>query len=77
LGIPTEKAYLELYYQTRKRPGGELTEFHVAFSAFRFAVIFEGIAGRARAKNAAAENAGEVGELSLRFARLGMEIIGG
>ncbi len=37
--------------------------FHFAFAMFRFAVIFEGIAARAAAGNAAAEDAHEAGEL--------------
>ncbi|MDB5533047.1 MAG: putative kinase, aminoglycoside phosphotransferase family, partial [Hyphomicrobiales bacterium] len=36
---------------------------------FRFAVIFEGIAARARAGNAAGGNAAEVAHLALNFAR--------
>ena len=37
------------------------TTFHLVFSLFRFAVILEGIAARAKAGNAAAENAAQVG----------------
>jgi aminoglycoside phosphotransferase (APT) family kinase protein len=47
--------------------------FHHAFALFRFAVIFEGIAARALAGNAAAENAAEVGKLSARFAARAIE----
>jgi len=36
------------------------------------AVIFEGIAARARSGNAAADNAAEVGELSVVFVRRGV-----
>jgi aminoglycoside phosphotransferase (APT) family kinase protein len=75
-GVPSESDYLDHYYGCRRWAVGKMTEFHVAFSVFRFAVIFEGIAGRARANNAAAANATEVGDLSLRYARLGMEIAG-
>ena len=43
---------------------------------FRFAVIFEGIAARARAGNAASADAAAVGELSIAFARRGLASIG-
>jgi hypothetical protein len=41
----------------------------MAFALFRFAVIFEGIAGRAKAGNAADADASKVGPLSARFAQ--------
>ena len=44
---------------------------------FRLAVIFEGIAARAKSGIATAENAAEVGELSVVFARRAIEAIGG
>ena len=43
--------------------------FHLAFALFRFAVIFEGIAARAKQGNASGDNAKEVGRLSAVFAR--------
>jgi hypothetical protein len=45
------------------------------FALFRFAVIFEGIAVRARTGNAAADNAASVGELAPIFARRAVEAI--
>lgn len=76
LGIPSEAEWVAGYWSGRRQaPHAELTPFHVAFALFRFAVIFEGIAARARAGTAAAENAAEVGELSLAFARRGVEAI--
>jgi aminoglycoside phosphotransferase (APT) family kinase protein len=77
LGIPTEAAYLAHYYRSRRQPVAPLQPFHTAFALFRFAVIFEGIAARARRGTAAAANAASVGELSLAFARLGAELIPG
>jgi aminoglycoside phosphotransferase (APT) family kinase protein len=74
LGIPDEQEYLDVYYRLAGRSTG-VTPFHLVFSLFRFAVILEGIAGRARAGNAAAENAAEVGDLSVAFARRATEII--
>ena len=52
-----------------------MTTFHLAFALFRWAVIFEGIAARARAGNAAAENAAETGRLAAAFARRAAELV--
>lgn len=77
LGIPSEAEYLEHYYRHRRRgSGARVGTFHLAFAMFRFAVIFEGIAARARAGTAAAANAADVGELSAAFARRGVALIG-
>ncbi len=77
LGIPSEAEYLEWYYEARRTPVPALQPFHVAFAMFRFAVIFEGIAARARAGTAASENAATVGDLSMVFARRGLEALAG
>ena len=74
LGIPTQGEYLECYYKAAGRTSGVET-FHLVFSLFRFAVILEGIAARAKAGNAAAENAAQVGDLSVAFARRAVELI--
>ena len=76
LGIPGEAEYLRRYYRLSGRGDG-VTAFHFAFSLFRLAVIFEGIAARAAAGNAAAANAGEVGALAAAFARRAMEFVDG
>jgi len=76
LGIPTEAEYVAAYFARRRDPGEGLTPFHMAFACFRFAVIFEGIAARARAGTAAGADAAKVGELSLAFAHRGLEAIG-
>ncbi len=73
LGIPAEAEFLERYYTTRRTAVAPLTPFHVAFAMFRFAVIFEGIAARARAGTAAGSDAARVGDLSIAFARRGVE----
>nr|WP_256476418.1 phosphotransferase family protein [Siccirubricoccus soli] len=75
LGIPAEDEFVAHYYASRRRPAPRLQPFHLAFAMFRFAVIFEGIAARARAGTAAAANAAQVGELSVAFARRGLECI--
>ena len=41
----------------------------MVFALFRFAVIFEGVAARAKAGNAAAENAADVAHLAINFAK--------
>jgi len=76
LGIPDEGAYLERYYAAAGRAERALP-FHFAFALFRFAVIFEGIAARAAAGNAAAADAVEAGRLGPAFARRGVEIMEG
>jgi aminoglycoside phosphotransferase (APT) family kinase protein len=74
LGIPTEAEHLADYYRLSpvREPVGV---FHFAFALFRFAVIFEGIAARAAAGNAVADNAEAVGVLGLSLARRAMELI--
>jgi aminoglycoside phosphotransferase (APT) family kinase protein len=68
LGIPTQQEYAVRYYAAA-RSEVRLQPFHGAFALFRWSVIFEGIAARAKAGNAAADNAATVGELSRVFAR--------
>ncbi|MDO8706585.1 MAG: hypothetical protein Q7J84_16740 [Sulfuricaulis sp.] len=74
LGLPSQAAYLVRY----RAAGGhdeELTPFHLAFSLFRMAVIFEGIKSRAKAGTAAAGNAAEMGALAGKFAQRAVELI--
>ncbi|MBW8270428.1 phosphotransferase family protein [Caldovatus aquaticus] len=76
LGMPTEQEFVAHYLASRRRgPVAPPGTFHIAFALFRFAVIFEGIAARARAGTAAAADAAEVGDLSMAFARIGVETI--
>lgn len=76
LGIPSKDEYLGHYYSLTGRPADQQASlFHYAFSLFRFAVIFEGIAARAAAGNAAADNAAEVGQLGTALARRAVEMI--
>jgi aminoglycoside phosphotransferase (APT) family kinase protein len=74
LGIPSEQQYVARYCERTGRADG-ITPFHLAFSMFRFAVIFEGIAGRARAGIAASADAEEVGKLSIVYARRACALI--
>ena len=76
LGIPAESEYIETYMR-HARHGARLLPFHLAFALFRFAIIFEGIAARARQGNASGDNAREVGRLSEVFARRAVDVIEG
>ncbi len=68
LGIPSLELFTGLY-AGRARHGVALQPFHLAFALFRWAVIFEGIAARAKAGNASGGNAAETGRLASAFAR--------
>lgn len=75
-GIPDEGAFVARYFRDApERPS--LRRFHVAFALFRFAVIFVGIADRARAGNAASPDAARLGPLAERFARRALEVADG
>ncbi|AMJ63420.1 phosphotransferase family protein [Bosea sp. PAMC 26642] len=74
LGIPTQAEYIERYCAAAGRAGGP-GRFHLAFSLFRFAVILDGIAARARSGNAAAENAVAVGAMAESFALRAQAVI--
>jgi len=76
LGLPAESEFLAAYAAASGEPASILP-FHHAFALFRFAVIFEGIAARAKAGNAAAADAAELGHLSERFAARAIEVIEG
>jgi aminoglycoside phosphotransferase (APT) family kinase protein len=67
LGIPGLSEY-ETDYAAEARHGRRLTPFHMAFALFRWSVIFEGIAARAKAGTAADENAAQTGRLAAAFA---------
>ncbi len=74
-GIPAQEEFVAHY----QRCGGHaepLQPFHLAFSMFRFAVILEGVAARARAGNAASNDAADVGAQASAFARRAVEIVG-
>jgi aminoglycoside phosphotransferase (APT) family kinase protein len=70
LGIPARDDYVARYCARTGRADG-ITNFHLAFACFRFAVIFEGIAKRAEIGTAAGANAAQVGRLSVDYARCG------
>jgi aminoglycoside phosphotransferase (APT) family kinase protein len=70
LGIPSRHDYVARYCARTGRAEG-ITNFHLAFACFRFAVIFEGIAKRAEIGTAAGADAAQVGKLSVDYARRG------
>jgi aminoglycoside phosphotransferase (APT) family kinase protein len=70
LGIPSRDDYVARYCARTGRGAG-ITNFHLAFACFRFAVIFEGIAKRAEIGTAAGADAATVGRLSVDYARRG------
>ncbi len=74
LGIPTEAEFVARY-MSHGVVDAPLRPFHVAFALFRFAVIFVGIADRARAGTAAAQDAERLEPLAGRFAMRALEVI--
>ena len=62
--LPVEDEFVSRYYNSCDIRTPVLKPFHVAFALFRFAVIFVGIADRARVGNAAGDNASEAGKLA-------------
>jgi aminoglycoside phosphotransferase (APT) family kinase protein len=74
LGIPTKDAFVSAYMNHAKDKS-PLMPFHIAFALFRFAVIFVGIAERARLGNAAGKNAADIAPLAQRFAEIGLSIM--
>jgi len=68
LGIPDLSA-VEAAYAAHAHHRHALAPFHKAFALFRWSIIFEGIAARAKAGNASAGNADDTGRLSATFAR--------
>lgn len=74
LGIPSQAEYLEHYCKCSGR-GERVSRFHFAFTFFRFAVILEGIAARARSGNANSTNAVTVGNRAADFARRAVEFV--
>lgn len=67
LGLPGERDFIDHYY-AQAVPTSPLLPFHKIFALFRFAVIFIGIADRARAGNAAGADAEALAPLARRFA---------
>jgi aminoglycoside phosphotransferase (APT) family kinase protein len=73
LGIPAMDEFVARY-EKANRVSGRLKLFHVVFALFRFAVIFVGIADRARTGTAADAGAAVTGRLASNFARRALEV---
>lgn len=73
-GIPSQDEFIAEYL-AHALPTAPLQPFHIAFAMFRFAVIFVGIAERARAGSAASSEAASLGDLAPRFAARAREVI--
>lgn len=73
-GLPDQAAF-ETAYDSAATHGLRLSTFHMVFALFRFAVIFEGIAARAKQGNAASADAAEKGRLCAVFARRARELL--
>ena len=76
LGIPSEERFVERYFRRRGVPNS-LTNFHRSFALFRFALIAEGIAVRARKGNANSANADALGDRAARFTRAALDLATG
>lgn len=74
LELPSQNAYEEAYYQAAQHDL-RMTSFHMAFALFRFAVIFEGIAARAKAGNASDAQAARTGLLAANFAQRAIDVL--
>jgi len=74
-GIPTRDDFVARY--AAAAPGTPpLTPFHEAFAFFRFAVIFVGIAERARQGTASDPKAARLAPLAAVFAQKGLDVLG-
>ncbi len=74
--LPSEDAFVARYMSARSG-SPPLLPFHKAFALYRFAVIFVGIADRARAGTSNDPKAANLAPLAERFAVRALEIIGG
>ncbi|MGX5735222.1 phosphotransferase family protein [Bosea thiooxidans] len=74
LGIPNLETYLAAYDGVA-RHGARLETFHMVFALFRWSMIFEGIAARAKAGTANDANAADTGRLAAAFAKRAVDLI--
>ena len=77
MGIPSEAAYLERYYELAGATE-RMTTFHQVFAMFRGAVGSAGVAARGEAGNAFLPDAARIGrKLALAYAQRGLHLIEG
>jgi len=75
LGIPTEKAYVDLYCQRMGIEKIDNWAFYLAFSFFRLAAIAQGVAKRASQGNASNANANKIGSFVEPLAKMALDVI--
>ena len=73
-GLPDQSEFADWYYAEAGHDA-RLAPFHLSFALFRFAVVFEGIAARARAGNAANADAARVAPLARVFAERAVDLV--
>jgi aminoglycoside phosphotransferase (APT) family kinase protein len=73
LSIPSCNEFVA-HYREQAPSTPPFAPFHIAFALFRFAVIFVGIAARARQGTAAGADAERIAPLARRFAIRGLEV---
>jgi aminoglycoside phosphotransferase (APT) family kinase protein len=71
--LPTVQEFAARYL-ARSRIAADLRPFHVAFALYRFAVIFVGIADRARSGTASDPEAAALAPLARRFASRALDV---
>lgn len=76
LGLPSEADFIARYRAGQPKAAA-LLPFHRAFAMYRFAVIFLGIADRARTGTAAATDAARLAPLAKNFAIRAMAVLNG
>ena len=75
IGLPTVAEFVDKY-ESKANIKVQFGRFHLAFVLFRNAVIYQGVADRARRGNAADDNAIELGCMAPIFARRAAELTG-
>lgn len=73
LGLPDLQDFVARYL-AQSRIAAELRPFHIAFALYRFAVIFIGIADRARSGTASDPEAAALAPLARRFASRALDV---
>ncbi|MGQ0662819.1 MAG: phosphotransferase [Pseudomonadota bacterium] len=74
-GIPDEAAYRALYVRRTGRDPGPAWRFFMAYAAFRYAAILQGVYARALQGIASAEDAKQTGDMVAILAALGAALI--
>lgn len=75
LGIPSEQEYVAQYCQRSGINGIANWNFYLAFSAFRFAAILQGVKKRAIDGNASSDKAYKMGEMVAPLAKMAFGLV--